>query len=341
MKNPHNRQTLSQSGLDCIDDAAQSWFLLLAGGAATAADRVRFAAWRDADLRHRVAYDEVCAVWESAAELREAFAASPVQAVADPAPNVSKASAHTGWYQALRGAAAAVIVAVVVVMAAEVSVRIQADHITAVGEQARVLLPDGSIAWLNTNTAIAVNYDTKHRTVSLLRGEAQFEVNDNPARPFQVMARAGRSTALGTVFTVRDRGPGVTVSVSDGIVEVVSPADAAAGIEADHGARALLPAGRQLSYREGEAPGPIRLGDGTAAAWRDGSIAINNLSLESAFAELDRYHPGWILVQADTRDLEAVTANLSVEAIDEGIEALAMVHGLKVTRIADYLVIVH
>lgn len=57
------------------------------------------------------------------------------------------------------------------------------DHHTAVGEQARIELPDGSIAWLNTDTAIDVRYSENRREIVLLKGEAQFDVQKIPDRP--------------------------------------------------------------------------------------------------------------------------------------------------------------
>ena len=355
MSHSKDKETSGHSEHDSIDIAAQEWFLLLTTGSATAADQDHFAMWRDADPRHRAAYEELSETWESIDDLRGAFAVSPVQATSHSTRETGTAQVdirtrnreqrpararHSGRHRLLKSAAAAIIAAVLI-MTPELAVHIQADHVTAAGEQARALLPDGSIVWLNTNTAIAVDYDSERRTVSLLRGEAQFEVAHDTGRPFEVLARGGRSTALGTVFTVSDRGPGATVSVSEGLVEVISPAGNR-DIEPDSQNRTHLSAGRGVSYREGEAPGKSHALDIAAVtAWRDGFIVIRGLRLESALAELNRYHPGWILLQADTKHLEPVTARLSIAAIDEGLEALAAIHGLAVTRIAGHLVIVH
>ena len=74
-------------------------------------------------------------------------------------------------------------------------------------------------------------------------------------------------------------------------------------------------------------------------AWRDGVVAVEGLAFERALAEIDRYRPGRILLWTDGSALEPVTLRLSIAALDEGLDALAATHGLTVTRVTDYLVI--
>jgi len=228
-----------------------------------------------------------------------------------------------------------------VIAAPELTTRLNADHLTGVGQQARVALPDGSVAWLNTDTAIDVDYEGDGRHIELLRGEAQFEVVPDPARPFAVDAHRGRSTALGTVFAVRVQDPQeATVTVTEGRVEVISPVGRGAGTSTDPTARAVLTADEQVAYREGAAPGPVVRAPAKALAWRDGVIAIEGLPFAEALAEIDRYRPGRILLLADTTRLEPVTARVSLDALDRGLEALAATHDLTVTRLTDYLVLI-
>ncbi|WP_422367447.1 FecR family protein [Pelagibius sp.] len=341
------------TGQAAIDEAAQDWFFTLAESTVTEDDHARFTAWRDADPRHAAAYDELCAVWDDIDSLRDAFAppsarADQVQDHASPRPHhrfPGHTTRHTrmrlGRRQPLWGGLVAACVVLAVVAAPEVTTRLAADHRTGVGEQARVALPDGSVAWLNTDTAIAVDYDGSDRRIALLRGEAQFEVARDPERPFAVTAHGGRSTAIGTIFAVREQGvEATTVIVSEGRVEVVSPADKTDAAPADPAARAVLSAGEQVAYRESATLGPVHPAPAKALAWRDGVIVIENLPLAEALAEIDRYHPGRIVLLADTERLEPVTARLSTGAIDRGLDTLAATQNLRVTRVTDYLVLI-
>jgi len=331
-----------------IDEAAQDWFLTLADETATAADHARFAAWRDADPRHKAAYQEVCALWADVGALGDAFARPPSpgsraqSAAISPLRSAStQRSPVHGRRHAFGAGIAACLVLLFLIAAPELTTRLAADHLTGVGQQARVALPDGSVAWLNTDTAIDVDYDGDDRRIELLRGEAQFEVGHDPARPFAVNAHRGRATALGTVFAVRRQDPQeTTVTVTEGRVEVVSPADLGAGASTDTRGRAVLTAGEQVAYREGAAPGPVQRAPAKALAWRDGVIAVEGLPFAEALAEIDRYRPGRIVLLADAAQLEPVTARVSITALDRGLDALAATHDLTVTRLTDYLVLI-
>jgi len=335
-----------------VDEAARRWFLTLSDETATEADRACFATWYAADPRHRAAYQELTALWVEIDDLRDAFASQAKSpragkptnrppASSQPRPTAHRARARAARRPALTGGLAAACLALAIVAAPELTTRLGADHLTGVGEQARIVLPDGSVAWLNTDTAIAVDYDAVIRRIALLRGEAQFHVARDPARPFAVRAQRGRSTALGTVFAVHARDQRVTtVTVTEGRVEVVSPADTQGSRSLDSAARAVLAAGEQVVYREGAAPGPVRRAPSRALAWREGMIAIDGQPLAEALAEIDRYRRGRILLLADTAQLEPVTARLSLDALDRGLEALAATHDLTVTRVTEYLVLI-
>ena len=59
---------------------------------------------------------------------------------------------------------------------------------TEVGEYKTAVLPDGSKATLNTNSQLETEFETDDsiRKVALLRGEAHFDVEPDPSRPFVV-----------------------------------------------------------------------------------------------------------------------------------------------------------
>lgn len=355
MSRPNGRDACERAmERERIDEAAQDWFLLVTSGEPTPDDRAQFATWYEADARHRAAFEELRALWTDVDALREAFAAAQAATSRSGAPDAAPASAleaattpqrrksriHVGRRQVVQGTLAAACLATLLAAAPDLATRFMADHRTGVGEQARVALPDGSVAWLNTDTAIEVAYAAERRRIALLRGEAQFEVATDGDRPFIVTARDGRSTALGTVFTVRVDEDGAAVTVSEGAVAVTSPgagdADAATGSRT-----AVVNTGEQVRYDENAPPQPVRrVASDAVNAWRKGVLEIRGLPLAEALAEIDRYRPGRILLLADTDGLEPVTARLSIAAIDGALDALAATHGLSVVRITDYLALV-
>lgn len=332
-----------------IDEAAQDWFLRLCGNAGPA-ERAAFEAWRSADPRHETAYREVCEAWQLAEALEPAFAARASVRPAQPRPaavpgrgrRAATGNSRIGGRhrRAALGALAAALATVIVAAAVDLPMLLRADYSTAVGELASVTLPDGSIAYLNTDSAVAIDFSGPRRQVSLLRGEALFEVAAMPDRPFDVLALGGRSTALGTAFAVRERGETATVTVTEGRVRVAAPS-AATTTPPTPEPGVMLDGGEQVSYRSGSHPGPVAPVDGRAAtAWRDGAIVIDDLPLAEALAEIDRYRRGKILLLADAADAATVTGRLSLRSLDSGIAALAATHGLTVTPLTDLLLIV-
>jgi transmembrane sensor len=61
---------------------------------------------------------------------------------------------------------------------------------TRTGERKRIKLPDGSAILMNEHARLYVSYISATREVSLLRGEATFEVREDPKRAFIVYAGA-------------------------------------------------------------------------------------------------------------------------------------------------------
>ncbi len=74
---------------------------------------------------------------------------------------------------------------------------------TKVGEQATFSMPDGTSIQLNTNSKIEVAYTANHRKLTLLKGEARFDVAKDKERPFTVVSGTQSFTALGTIFNVQ------------------------------------------------------------------------------------------------------------------------------------------
>jgi transmembrane sensor len=157
---------------------------------------------------------------------------------------------------------------------------------TEKGEVRLVPLEDGSSITLNTASEVQVRYVSDRRQVTLVAGEALFDVARDPARPFVVDAGETEVRAIGTSFTVRRLvATPVEVMVRQGVVEVSQSADpsrppqrvtanvrAVATPQADLVSTPLPPAqvGREL-------------------AWREGMLSFEDMTLRDAAAEFARY----------------------------------------------------
>ncbi len=127
-----------------------------------------------------------------------------------PAPSLT---IFSGWQHVWKNAfaAAATIVLVVLSISVFMDMRPQDSQIsirtfhTAIGETREVVLIDGSIMKLNTNSMATTKFSRNQRLVELSDGEAFFDVVRDENRPFLVRALGrGEARVLGTAFNVRN-----------------------------------------------------------------------------------------------------------------------------------------
>jgi transmembrane sensor len=98
-------------------------------------------------------------------------------------------------------------------------------------------------------------------------------------------------------------------------------------------------AAQRTTYRRGAPPRAVEAVDLAAvAAWRRGVIRIGDVPLDAAIAELDRYRPGRIVLLGGG-DYQSVSGAFDLGRIDAAVAGLAATHGLTVTAITDYLLI--
>jgi transmembrane sensor len=195
------------------------------------------------------------------------------------------------------------------------------------------MLPDGSTAVLNTDTAIAVNFERGERHLILLKGEAWFSVRHDSAHPFRVDAGSSVAEAVGTAFSVSREHRTTTVRVTEGVV--------ALGARGQGKPQPLrLTAGTQASFPN-PLPDPTPFDEHVDLAWRDQRLVIENKPLESALDELNRFRPGRILLMNRALAASNVSGTFTLDRLDYGLEALASSQGLHVTYLTHYLAIVH
>lgn len=144
----------------------------------------------------------------------------------EPNPDLLARPQRRRWLRPVTLAAAA---GLVMALVAWQYWKINYEDVSArIGGYERRVLEDGSTVDLNRGAVITVTFSTNERRVALLRGEALFTVAKNPERPFVVSAGDVDVRAIGTAFNVRRETGEVEVLVTEGRVQVESPAHAAA-----------------------------------------------------------------------------------------------------------------
>jgi len=264
------REVTSAPESSLADAEAAAWIARLHGPNRSKAAEDAFRQWLNADEAHRTAFAEATDVWQ-----RVAGAAAEL----DASQRVKDRVSH--W----RSVSIAASLFLMLLVGGFIAYRTWSHaFVTARGELKGVTLTDGTRIMLNTNSRVAVEYETEVRRVRMTRGEALFEVHTDPSRPFVVVAGDEEIRALGTTFMVRLESGSVVVTLVQGRVEVSKLQPHAASRRL-----AVLSPGQRLTSHE---DAPVTLDTPkieAVTAWRRGELVFDNVSLQQAAAELNRY----------------------------------------------------
>lgn len=249
-------------------------------------ERRQFNEWLDARPENRPAFDKLERDWRQLDVVQQLATETPDPEVVD------KWLRRRRWRRrAVPLAAAAGLAGIAVVVAVLLPApRYEANLQTVVGEFQEYVLPDESIVTLNTNSEARIDYSGEARRVYLLRGEAHFDVAPMTDVPFSVVAGSGTVRAVGTVFNVYLRGEVVEVTVTEGVVEVLSREPARTD-SMPVAAPQTLGEGEKLEY--GEAPVSVSRVEpreiARQLAWQDGMLDFRGEMLADVIAEAGRY----------------------------------------------------
>ena len=346
-----------------VEAEAGAWLIRLDGDEALSAEeREELQAWLARSPAHGRELRSLAGFWGRANVLTEL--AIPLDEPVSESRRTRAAREGTrrrrvGPVSMVAGLATAALVAAITVLivndtsignnSSRAGIAADGHYATAIGQQRTITLADGSVARLNTNTRLSVEYGERYRDIRLQAGEAHFTVVPNGDRPFRVYAGNGLIQATGTAFAVHIRDGDVDVLVTEGSVEIATtgngrpPADPLGDDTAIDALQVLgtLRVGQQATIRRsGERYGtideirtvePIEIEK--KLGWRDGLLRFAGDPLEQVVAEISRY----TTVTVDIPDPEVrairIGGRIAVGETDGMIAALETNFGLRVTRI--------
>lgn len=185
---------------------------------------------------------------------------------------------------------------------------------TALNEQKKISLPDGSTVVIHPQTRIRVahDYNKAGRTVILTAGEAHFEVSHQAQQPFIVDMDAVSVKDIGTGFTVQKTKDSIKVMVSGGKV---------AFIKKGTGEYHELAAGSSLIFYVTE----HRFGDMKATVPVDsgaGSLRFDNAPLSEVIAALQVASGKKISLTDPALGQKRLTVHLDGESFDNALKII-------------------
>jgi transmembrane sensor len=350
-----------------VTQQASHWWVLLNSGGATPADHQAFGEWvarsperveaylQSIRLAQALRSDKTCwpdtPVEEVICAARAAPAAvshlpltsqietpvaqpdgEPQEPVPFRAPRERRASGAAGLRVRVPRIAAAAAITLAVLAGASYFLWGPQRFQTALGEQRSVVLSDGSVVTLNTSSSIKVSMVKERRTVTLLSGEALFQVAHDASRPFEVKTGDTTIRAVGTQFDVDRRTAGTTVTVVEGKVAVFT-----APASGDDGEASNLPlaAGEQLTVAPRMKSHTVRANVAAATAWTQRKLIFESRPLGEVAAEFNRYNRRSIDIRSPELRGQEVTGVFQADDPDSFMLFLAKIPDVHIQRSPD------
>ncbi|MEB0046335.1 MULTISPECIES: FecR family protein [unclassified Pseudomonas] len=284
-------------------DQAMDWLVVL--DRPSVEQTRQFQDWLAADPLHAEAFAKAQTIWDG-------------PQVAQCAQNLAVVPTKVGRLSRLRPhwkpLAAAAVLLLGVLSFSNLPMRLQADHLTVVGERQRLQLEDGSKVLLNTNSAFSSTINDQQRVARLYQGEAFFDVSANRGQPLEIDAGPVKASVRDTAFAVRYLDGVAQVRVQRGDVDLRTTRD---------DARVRLSAGESIRIGPNGFDQPAKLDAATDLAWVQGRLVFENCPLSQVLAELSRYYPGWIINNNAQLANVTVTGNYRLDQPLDVVRSLA------------------
>ena len=291
---------------ESVREQAAQWLILLDATPETDPEKRReLDAWLAADPLHRQMFEEMRQLWSTAGQSK------------------------TAKRQQRRAGLAAICVGLALLASQLPWDYWTADHRTGVGNVRAFTLPDGSLATLDSNSAIDVHFDGAERRIALLRGAVLVEVprSDREAA-FIVVAGDVGAEALGTRYAVRITSGPTRVSVYESEVRVHVARNAAID----------LTPGQAIDIDSGTPGRPYAISE-EAPDWASRRLVFNDAPLSHVVESLARYRPGLVRLSEATAGADRrFTGVLPTDDSEAALALLARSLDLEIRRYTDYLI---
>ncbi|MCC9137565.1 FecR family protein [Pontibacter silvestris] len=201
--------------------------------------------------------------------------------------------------------------------------------VVAPGEQKEVVLPDGSLVKLNSDSELkysASDFNQQERRV-YLNGEAFFKVKQDTIHAFVVETKGLTTRVLGTSFNINTHDREHAVTVATGLVEVCEKITG----QSQH---VLLCASEKACFNE--TAGKLEKLQYIAAndyAWTNRSLVFNKLPIDKAIAKIERWYGVQITYDAGLSE-RTITARYDNEPLKHVVQSVCFLLDLTCEKTA-------
>lgn len=325
---------------DPLGSEASLWIIHLTENPHDPALRREFSVWFARSPAHAHAWARALHVWRLSGAIEPVLFPHPSSAKTHnksaPFAGISAAFARAPSPATVRRTAVACALSVAFCAAGalvlpDIRIALQADYRTSTGKNQTITLADGSIVTLGARSAIAVHYRPQARDITLLAGEAFFQVRHNAERPFRVTAGATQARDIGTRFDIGLDSTEVRISVQEGLVGVSNT---------PRGQELVLGAGEEI--RVDRATGGITretVVPDTIGSWQTGMLVVSNDTVGHVTNTLRRYYSGYIVSWNPALLSRHVGGVYDLGNIPAALRAAVVPSGGRVREVTDHMLI--
>lgn len=273
-------------------------------GNATSDEKIEIAQWLNESPDHKVIYDNLKRIWnqtEPAIEMSQAEIDSDWINIEKQITTNSSTSVRllsmTPKFKWLSIAAIGLLTILAGgVIYQQLSKQLDEPLIVQADERSSTqhMLPDGSIIWINQGSQISYDPEFIRREISL-EGEAFFDVEKDPDRPFIVLAGESKTTVLGTRFNLK-------VNQNEGSVDLFVEEGRVAFSAQNRTTEATIVQLGQAASLDSESLAIVKIpkGDKNQMSWKSKQLHFDHLELGYVIQTLEDYfgidmevsHPG-------------------------------------------------
>lgn len=280
--------------------------------------------WLDKDPMHRAAYQEYAHTWHSLEALGKDQLANELKSSVESLHVDGVLGRVTNVFQHYQWAIAACFIFVVVSMFLLYPKATPISYISEQSEIKRIELPDGSLVTLSADSHIQYFESRKFRNVTLVSGEAFFDVKKDSARPFVVLANEISVRVVGTQFNINIGAEKTEVGVVEGVVAVedINEKGATPPITLTKGEGVVKQKGQLIEQEKDKNIDEI-------APWKAGRLSYKGVPLKEILHDVNRYYPGKIELADKGLEYEKISASFSIDNIENVPDILCELLPLK------------
>lgn len=298
--------------LDPLQREAIGWVTRLTSGEATVEDAQQFQVWRGRSRAHEEAFRLASQTWRYAGLTATANVRRPALT-----RRIVLAGAGTALAAAWAGVSLGLLPGLDQIMS---------DYATAVGEQARFALPDGSMIYLDGASALDFKLTPDSRSAKLVSGAAAFDIAAD-VLPFRVTAGPCVISTNDAEFTLTSGSGPVRIECTRGSL----------GISGYTSAR--LDARQRIILAADQPAVAQPMNPTLAGAWRRGLLVFENRPLSEVVEDINRHRRGRVVLARPGLGTRRVDGVFHLQRPDEIVDNLVAALGLSETRLPGNIVI--